>query len=87
MRVLTKCVEKIVVKGVSGIIHELEIIRIGKEKYVYINLTKESIEKSLGKVLSAYDVGMKCAIVVNGNKPLWIKDVFERIGGILLEEK
>jgi len=85
MRTMLKNVEKVVMKGFSGVEHVVEVIRIGNEKYVYIDLTRENEEKSLGKIILAYDVGMKCAIVVNGEKPSWINDVFKSIGGILIE--
>ncbi|OYT56963.1 MAG: hypothetical protein B6U76_02315 [Desulfurococcales archaeon ex4484_217_2] len=85
MQTILKKVEKVVMKGFSGVEHIVEVVKVGNEKYVYIDLTKENEEKSLGKVILAYDVGMKCAIVVNGEKPSWIDDVFKNIGGIMIE--
>ena len=85
MQLATGNIEKVVMKGYSGVEHAVDIIKIGNEKYVYIDLTRENEEKSLGKVFLAYDIGMKCAIVVNGEKPEWLDDVLRSIGGILIE--
>jgi len=75
--------EKIKVKGKSGIVHVVEVVKLGDEKYIYIDLERESAVKVLSKIILGYDTGLK--IYVKAKKLRWdfIEEALGKLGGIV----
>lgn len=75
--------QKLKAKGKSGITHTVDVVYLGGEKYIYIDLERESLSDVLSKLILSYDLGLKIYVRTKGKCPSFVEDAIKRVGGIV----
>ena len=82
---MSRCLlrQKLIVRGKSGVVHNVEVICLNGEKFIYIDLVNEDYESVAVKFIIGLDIGLKAYVRASKAHSNMAVEIVEKLGGVL----